>query len=45
MFTAIFALARTAGWTANWHEMMTDSENKIGRPRQIYTGRSQRNIS
>jgi citrate synthase len=45
MFTAIFALARTAGWTAHWHEMMTDSENKIGRPRQIYTGRSQRNIS
>ena len=45
MFTAIFALARTAGWTAHWHEMMTDSENKIGRPRQIYTGRSQRNIT
>jgi citrate synthase len=44
MFTAIFALARTAGWIAHWHEMMTDSDNKIGRPRQIYTGRTQRNI-
>lgn len=44
MFTAIFALARTAGWIAHWHEMMTDSENKIGRPRQIYIGRTQRNI-
>ena len=44
MFTAIFALARTAGWIAHWHEMMTDCDNKIGRPRQIYTGRTQRNI-
>ena len=44
MFTAIFALARTAGWIAHWHEMMTDSDNKIGRPRQIYTGRTQRNL-
>ena len=44
MFTAIFALARTAGWIAHWHEMMTDSDNKIGRPRQIYTGRTQRDI-
>ena len=45
MFTAIFALARTAGWIAHWHEMMTDSDNKIGRPRQIYTGRIKRNIT
>ena len=44
MFTAIFALARTAGWIAHWNEMMTDSDNKIGRPRQIYTGRTQRDI-
>ena len=44
MFTAIFALARTAGWIAHWDEMMTDSDNKIGRPRQIYTGQTQRNI-
>jgi len=44
MFTAIFALARTAGWIAHWHEMMTDSDNKIGRPRQIYTGQTQRDI-
>ena len=45
MFTAVFALARTAGWIAHWHEMMTDTENKIGRPRQIYTGRSRRDIA
>jgi citrate synthase len=45
MFTAVFALARTAGWIAHWHEMMTDTENKIGRPRQIYTGRARRDIA
>jgi len=45
MFTAIFALARTAGWIAHWNEMMSSNENKIGRPRQVYTGRTIRNIS
>jgi citrate synthase len=45
MFTAVFALARTAGWIAHWHEMMAGTENKIGRPRQIYTGRSRRDIA
>ncbi|AEI38078.1 MAG: citrate synthase [Zymomonas mobilis subsp. pomaceae] len=42
MFTALFALARTAGWIAQWNEMITDPEQKIGRPRQIYTGTTQR---
>lgn len=38
MFTAIFALARTVGWMAQWNEMIEDPEQKIGRPRQLYTG-------
>jgi citrate synthase len=38
MFTAIFALARTVGWIAQWNEMIEDPEQKIGRPRQLYTG-------
>ena len=42
MFTAIFALARTVGWMAQWNEMITDPEQKIGRPRQRYTGYPQR---
>ncbi|QVL46421.1 MAG: citrate (Si)-synthase [Methylophilaceae bacterium] len=42
MFTAIFALARTAGWIAQWHEMHTNPDNKIGRPRQLYTGEIRR---
>ena len=42
MFTAIFALARTAGWIAQWNEMHTDTSNKIGRPRQLYTGKNKR---
>jgi citrate synthase len=42
MFTAIFALARTVGWIAQWNEMMEDPEQKIGRPRQLYTGEPQR---
>ncbi len=42
MFTAIFALARTAGWVAQWSEMISDPEAKIGRPRQLYTGQSRR---
>ena len=39
MFTVIFAIPRTAGWVAQWLEMIDDSEQKIARPRQIYTGR------
>jgi citrate synthase len=42
MFTAIFALARTVGWMAQWNEMITDPEQKIGRPRQLYTGAPRR---
>lgn len=42
MFTAIFALARTAGWIAQWSEMNADPEHKIGRPRQLYTGETRR---
>ncbi|HEY1710666.1 MAG TPA: citrate synthase [Rhizomicrobium sp.] len=42
MFTALFALARTVGWIAQWTEMLEDPHQKIGRPRQIYTGPSQR---
>jgi citrate synthase len=42
MFTAIFALARTVGWVAQWSEMMEDPEQKIGRPRQLYNGPAQR---
>jgi citrate synthase len=42
MFTAIFALARTVGWVAQWNEMMEDPEQKIGRPRQLYAGPTQR---
>jgi len=38
MFTVIFAIPRTAGWVAQWMEMLDDSEQKIARPRQIYTG-------
>ena len=43
MFTALFALARTVGWIAQWKEMLDDPHQKIGRPRQIYTGAKQRN--
>jgi citrate synthase len=42
MFTALFALARTVGWVAQWNEMISDPEQKIGRPRQLYTGHPQR---
>jgi citrate synthase len=38
MFTSLFALARTVGWIAQWNEMLTDPEQKIGRPRQLYIG-------
>lgn len=44
MFTAIFALARTAGWTAQWNEMVSARDHKIARPRQIYTGASRRDF-
>jgi citrate synthase len=42
MFTAIFALARTAGWVAQWMEMMSSPDHKIARPRQLYSGAKRR---
>jgi citrate synthase len=42
MFTVLFALARTVGWIAQWKEMLEDPHQKIGRPRQLYTGPKQR---
>ena len=42
LFTVIFAVARTVGWIAQWNEMVEDPSQKIGRPRQLYTGEVQR---
>ena len=42
MFTVLFAVARTTGWIAQWKEMVEDPSQKIGRPRQLYTGPTQR---
>ncbi|MGI9379873.1 MAG: citrate synthase [Methyloligellaceae bacterium] len=42
MFTVLFSLARTVGWIAQWREMIEDPEQRIGRPRQLYTGPSER---
>lgn len=42
MFTVLFAIARTSGWVAQWKEMLEDPAQKIGRPRQLYTGSQQR---
>ncbi|MFC5948628.1 citrate synthase [Pseudonocardia lutea] len=42
MFTVLFALGRLPGWIAHWREMMADPQNKIGRPRQLYTGAGER---
>jgi citrate synthase len=44
MFTAMFAMGRTVGWIAHWDEMIADPEQKIGRPRQLYTGATRRDI-
>jgi citrate synthase len=44
LFTAIFALARTVGWIAQWNEMISDPEYKIGRPRQLYQGSTSRSV-
>ncbi|MEM6914745.1 MAG: citrate/2-methylcitrate synthase, partial [Pseudomonadota bacterium] len=44
MFTPLFALARTVGWIAQWREMLEDPSQKIGRPRQVYTGSAERNF-
>ena len=44
MFTVLFAIPRTSGWLAQWQEMVTDSEQKISRPRQVYTGVEHRHL-
>ena len=44
MFTVLFALARTVGWISQWKEMIADSEQKIGRPRQLYMGNVDKNF-
>jgi citrate synthase len=42
MFTVLFALARTVGWVAQWNEMVEDPKQRIGRPRQLFTGSGER---
>ena len=44
LFTGIFALARTVGWIAQWKEMISDPEQKIGRPRQLFIGAAKRDV-
>ena len=44
LFTGIFAMARTVGWIAQWNEMISDPEQKIGRPRQLFSGSAQRDV-
>jgi citrate synthase len=44
LFTCIFALARTVGWIAQWNEMISDPDQKIGRPRQLFTGSERRDV-
>jgi citrate synthase len=45
MFTVLFAVARTVGWIAQWKEMIEDPSQKIGRPRQLYTGATRRDYN
>ena len=45
MFTPIFALSRTVGWIAQWKEMIEDTDQKIGRPRQLYVGAAMRDYT
>ena len=42
MFTVIFAMSRTVGWISHWDEMLSEPGQKIGRPRQLYTGAEKR---
>jgi citrate synthase len=44
LFTVLFAIPRTVGWLAQWQEMLEDPEQKIARPRQIYTGSGVRDV-
>ena len=45
MFTVLFAVARTVGWIAQWKEMIEDPDQKIGRPRQLYSGAARRDYT
>jgi citrate synthase len=45
LFTGIFAMARTVGWVAQWNEMISDPEQKIGRPRQLFIGQKTRDVT
>jgi citrate synthase len=44
MFTVLFAIPRTVGWLAQWQELICDPDQKIARPRQIYTGHQTRDV-
>ena len=44
MFPVLFAIPRTSGWIAQWQEMLSDAEQKIARPRQVYLGQAQRSF-
>jgi len=44
MFTVMFAIPRTAGWLAQWQELLQDPEQKISRPRQVFTGNEVRHM-
>jgi citrate synthase len=44
MFTVLFAIPRTAGWLAQWQELLLDAEQKIARPRQVYVGKGERKV-
>jgi len=45
MFTVLFALARTVGWISQWNEMLEDPTQRIGRPRQLYSGATARDYA
>jgi citrate synthase len=45
MFTVLFAIPRAAGWLAQWNELMTDVDQKISRPRQVYLGEQLRKVA
>ena len=44
LFPVIYAISRSAGWAANWMEFLEDSDRRIDRPRQLYTGNSPRHV-
>ena len=44
MFTALFAIARTVGWVAQWQEMLEDTDAKLMRPRQLFMGHDERHF-